>query len=254
MTAPRRDRVRRCLAAAFWGCVAAAGFSDPGWAQARVDRSGEIRLERMRFTVVQSQSGAPVIAAEGDIMPGAAEQFRALARGRNLQGARVLINSRGGSLLAALQLGVEFRQAGASVAVARVARSGGDLAPTTGVCMSACVYALAGAANRVVPAGSSVGVHASFRPERRNGRLYLPANQRSAEEPVLDEIKARYFASMGVDPSIVRLESGVSPTQIRRLSGSELHRYRLAGSGQAAARWSGGAIYPSRQEFDWSSR
>jgi len=118
------------------------------------------------------------------------------------------------------------------VAVARLARRGGAVAPAGGVCMSACVYALAGARTRVVPSGSAVGVHASFRPERRNGRLYIP-RARSADEGDLDEIKGRYFAAMGVDPSIVRLESGVAPTQIRRLSGSELRLYGLTGSAAA---------------------
>lgn len=228
MSVFRRDRVCRVLLAALLGYAAAIGLSDPGQAQPKTSRSGEIRLDRMRFAVVEG-AGSQWIVAEGDIVPGSADEFRALARRQNLRGARVLISSRGGSLYAALQLGLEFRRQGAAVAVARVARRGGAVTPVGGVCMSACVYALAGAQTRVVPSGSAVGVHASFKPERRNGRLYIPRG-RSVDEAGLDEIKGRYFAAMGVDPSIVRLESGVSPTQIRRLSGSELQRYGLTGS------------------------
>lgn len=232
----RPDRVVRLLFAVVVCCLGAIGSSDPGQAQPRTSRTGEIKLDRMRFAVVQG-AGTQWIVAEGDIVPGSADEFRALSRRQNLQGARVLISSRGGSLLAALQLGIEFRRQGAAVAVARIARTGGGMAPVSGVCMSACVYALAGARTRVVPSGSAVGVHASFKPERRNGRLYLPQG-RSPDEGGLDEIKGRYFAAMGVDPSIVRLESGVSPNQIRRLSGSELRQYGLTASGARQGRGS----------------
>lgn len=233
------SRFSRLLAATLVGCAATIGLIDPGQAQPKTDRTGEIKLDRMRFTVVNG-AGSQWIVAEGDIVPGSAEEFRALSRRQNLEGTRVLINSRGGSLHAALQLGIEFRRQGAAVAVAGVTRRGRSVTPVGGVCMSACVYALAGARTRVVPSGSAVGVHASFKPERRNGRLYIPKG-RSADEAGLDEIKGRYFAAMGIDPSIVQLESGVSPTQIRRLSGSELRQYGLAGS--TARRVGGNADY-----------
>src|SRR3712207_4521575 len=113
MTAVRRDRARRfvstVVSAAMLAFAAVAASGSPVEAQARVTRSGEIKLERMRFAVVQG-AGTPWIVADGDIMPGTAEAFRAVARRWGLQGARVLINSRGGSLLAGVQLGLEFRR------------------------------------------------------------------------------------------------------------------------------------------------
>lgn len=242
----RSFRLVRLLSAALVGCLAVIAASDPGQAQPRTTRTGEIKLDRMRFGVVQG-AGTQWIVAEGDIVPGSADEFRALVNRGNLQGARVLISSRGGSLLAALQLGVEFRRQGAAVAVARIARQGNAVAPVSGVCMSACVYALAGARTRVVPTGSAVGVHESFRPERRNGKLYIPRS-RNIDGESLDEVKGRYFAAMGVDPSIVRLESGVSPNQIRRLSGSELRQYGLTGSSAAAS------VGGSRVDYDRSAR
>jgi len=81
----------RLLTAALLGCFAVLGSSDPGQAQPRTGRKGEIKLDRMRFAVVQG-AGTPWVVAEGDIVPGTAEAFRALSRRYNLQGAPVLIS------------------------------------------------------------------------------------------------------------------------------------------------------------------
>ena len=219
-------------------CLGLTGFAGEAEAQARVTRQGEIKISKMRFSVLKAPDGVRWIVADGDITPGVEDQFRAMAGRAGLADAPVLLNSRGGSLLAGLQLGLEFRRLGTRIAVARIDRKSGKLG--SGICASACVYALAGAPTRVVPSGSLIGLHESFQAERRGGRLYMPSDRQGSDETAnLTAIKTRYFAAMGVDPSIVELERGVSPTDVRVLSSSEATRYGLNTSRGASTGGSG---------------
>jgi hypothetical protein len=192
------------------------------------------RISPMSFRIVTGVDGNRWVAAQGDIMENSHRQYDAVVR-RGGRGLPVMINSPGGSLLGGMTLGMALRQAGATVVVAQTVTRGGRAATAPGICASACVHALAGGSQRVLAEGSRVGVHESYRAAVRNGRV-VQRIAASRDDPAIRQevlqIQAAYFRVMGVDPDVVRYGIGVPPTQVRRLTDSELRSTGLA-SGSA---------------------
>lgn len=156
------------------------------------------------------------IVAEGSIEDGAAERFRAMLQASGDAGRHplVILNSPGGKIVAAMELGEAFRRAGATVTVAAPA----DYIPQAGICFSSCVYAFMGAARRVAPPGSQIGVHRIF--------AWNGAKRHFAGEAMTAMLK-RYTLAMGVSAELVAVAEQIDPSQVRILTASELARWRL---------------------------
>jgi hypothetical protein len=192
--------------------------------------------DEMSFQVVSAgnpaQCGAAcpqVISAEGQISDQTPGVFRAFISEHYNRGnlhAVVLLDSYGGKVLAAMELGRLFRQVGAAVIVAQ---TGSGSAFAGGRCFSACVYALMGGKKRVIPVESQAGVHRMVAyGDTYDSRFYDGAPLRRLDNGTVASVLARYCASMGVNPALIALAEHTSPDGLHILSRSEIARWNLA--------------------------
>jgi hypothetical protein len=197
------------------------------------------RAAEMAFSLVDygercGQRCPQVIAADGEIMAKTPQAFVDFV-GQHIGSGRlhsiVLINSQGGRVVAAMELGQALRKLGAAAVVAKVPPAGSrkDLWVLPGRCYSACVYALMGAKKRVALPESRVGIHrmfmyeASMRPDAGTQRERV-----FATEPLVARL-SEYAEAMGISTALVRKAETINPEQIHILSAAELRRYKLAG-------------------------
>lgn len=124
----------------------------------------------------------------------------------------VYLNSTGGSVADALELGRHLHYTGVNTAL----RSGD-------ICYSACPYLLAAGHTRDIPEDASVGVHQHYFGES----TLLPAfvaveNIQRGQSEVMG-----YLSDMGIDPLVMRHALATPPDQIYILLPQELQRYRF---------------------------
>ena len=120
------------------------------------------------------------------------------------------LNSNGGSVTAALQIGRLLRKVGSMATVEADA-----------ICMSSCVYILAGAANRAVD--GTVGIH---RPYESEGKEVSQSAQKAKYARLGAEIKS-YLAEVNIPVKLYDDELYISPENVKILSDSELQGYGL---------------------------
>ncbi len=193
--------------------------------------------ETMSFSLVSVNSpncrgGCPqVISAEGQIDDGTAQSLLEFVQ-QNGGGANrvLLLNSPGGHVQAAMDLGAAIRRLGLAVVVARPGSGqayDGNLPP--GICYSACVYALMGGKKRVVPPQSRVALHRMY-----NYNTSFDAaqggfvNERYYDDGSLRRKLSNYARRMGVDSGLVEFAEHGSSDQVHVLSRAEIQRWRLA--------------------------
>ncbi len=194
----------------------------------------------MTFSLVDFSASAKcgqkcpqVIAAEGEITARTPRAFVDFV-GKNIGSGRlhsiVLLHSPGGQVVASMELGTALRKIGAAAIVARVGEGatgrGGQV--RAGRCYSACVYTLMGAAKRVVPPQSHVGIHRMFMYEANANPESTSALSRTyASEPLVARL-GEYAEVMGVSTELVWAAESISPDKIRIVSATELRRWKLA--------------------------
>lgn len=168
-------------------------------------------------------NGTPALLLTGQIAPGDADRLR---RELDLVApVTVILNSSGGSVGDALELGRWLRAAGADTA----------LTPSD-ICLSACPYILAGGVQRSVAPGAWVGVHQHF----FDRNLALPAFLAVEDIQRGQGMVMAYLIEMGVDPAMMQAALMTPPDEIYLLLPEELARFGLitdtdAPSGQPAA-------------------
>lgn len=118
----------------------------------------------------------------------------------------IVINSTGGDLLAAIELGEIFRNMEATVIVGKTyydekGRIEYADNPAAGVCFSAAAYAFLGGVVRVVPLQSKYGVH-QFSSKEISG---------FAVAQDISSILLKYIKRMGVDSDLLELSSRLHP-------------------------------------------
>lgn len=124
---------------------------------------------------------------------------------------RVDLKSNGGDVDAALKIGGIMRKTIASVAVV----------PEKGICASACVFILAGAANRIV--SGQVGIHRPYDPGNTN---ISSKSQKMKYARLAKKIKD-YLSEMNIQPKLYDDMIYISPENIKILSINELQSYGL---------------------------
>lgn len=130
---------------------------------------------------------------------------------------RISLNSPGGSVEDALQIGRAIRAAGAETAVEAAA-----------ICLSACPYLLAAGVERSVAEGAAVGVHQHYFGESSVLPAFLAVEDvQRGQAQVMS-----YLAEMGVDPLLMRHALATAPDKIYLLVAEELQRYRLVGGNE----------------------
>ena len=175
---------------------------------------------------------AEVISAKGEINNDTADEFLAfLSSHLQEQGLRpvVLLESPGGTVVGAMQLGMMFRKIGAAVIVAEAVEEPGTdrvrVAP--GLCMSACVYAFFGGKKRVVPPVSKLGIHRMVINESmRDPAGGMVRQQTFGTDDIVSTLSA-YTKMMGIDPNVIEFAERVSPDTIHIVTPKEIARWRL---------------------------
>ena len=223
----------------------------------------------MTFQLVRSAAYACMpdcpewIAAEGAIVPGTAQIFRAFLGRLDRRRRPILIQSPGGAVEDALDMGRLIRASGLAVAVARTLRPpGAPSDPTRAVegtaaafpayCFSACSFVLAAGVERYANPSAVIGVHQTIeklsqvtvyrrflvRYRTVNGRKQEISREQISENrktiastlvspPAVNARVAAYFREMGEDPDIVRLMQTATPQEIHAMSTEELEDTRL---------------------------
>jgi len=203
----------------------------------------------MRFTLFADGSPEtcattcrPLIGASGMITADTSRQFITFVRDNALQalqggqaGATVVLESDGGSVLGALDLGRAIRRFGFATTVGRVVERRSTTSIKYGEttaradCQSMCSFVLLGGVQRYVPPAARVLVHQIWLGDRREDAV---AANYTAEDLVVvqRDIGAilQYTTEMGGDVELVALSLRVPPWEpMRALTREELRRMKL---------------------------
>jgi hypothetical protein len=230
------------------GGLALAGCTFSGFAET-MDAPNNAHVLPMTFALLgegpADSCGAKcrqLIAASGMVTADTPRQFQAFMRDIPTQDATVVLESDGGSVLGALELGRAIRRLGLSTTVGRVAerrsKTGarfGELNPRVD-CQSMCTFVLLAGVKRSVPPEAQVLVHQIWLGDRREDAV---AANYSAEDLVVVQRDigsiVQYTAEMGGDVELVQLSLKVPPWEpMRVLSRDELRRTRLDLGGQVS--------------------
>ncbi len=163
--------------------------------------------ERLTLTPVEAGQTALL---EGAIVAGDAERIAKQLDALTPRPARVLLNSPGGSVRDALELGRHIRAEGFETAM-----RAGD------ICYSACPYLLAAGTARDIPETASVGVHQHYFGES----TILPAFAAVEDIQRGQGEVMRYLDQMGIDPLVMQHALITPPDQIYVLLPEELRAY-----------------------------
>ena len=230
-----------CLALAVSSIAGIAGTPDAPVA-ARTDNSSPMRF--MLFADGSAETCATkcrtLIAASGMITAETSRQFITFVRDNALQAAQgvpvtVVLESDGGSVLGALDLGRAIRRFGFATTVGRVIEHRGANLLKYGAtiaradCQSMCSFVLLGGLQRHVPPDARVLVHQIWLGDRREDAV---AANYTAEDLVVvqRDIGAilQYTTEMGGDVELVALSLRVPPWEpMRALTREELQRTKL---------------------------
>jgi hypothetical protein len=166
------------------------------------------------------------IFMDGAIDAGAVPRLARFVEQQSVRAAAVYLNSSGGSLLAAIDLGRTLRRLGFDTHVgARLTDAGtGAGAVVPGLCYSACPFAFAGGARRHLGPGSTLGIH------RAVNRTPVP-DEAAFQQRVTQQL-TDYLAEMGVGSELVAMMADVPHEAIRRLSPEEATQLRLVTDAQ----------------------
>jgi hypothetical protein len=239
-----------CLALALSSITGAAltPSGPDGLVAGNADNSSPMRF--MLFADGAAEACAtkcpPLIAASGMITADTSRQFIAFVRDNALQvvqggqagapaGATVVLESDGGSVLGALDLGRAIRRFGFATTVGHVVerhatafmKYGEPIARAD--CQSMCSFVLLGGVQRRVPPDARVLVHQIWLGDRREDAV---AANYTAEDVVVvqRDIGAilQYTTEMGGDIELVALSLRVPPWEpMRALTREELRRTKL---------------------------
>ncbi len=186
-------------------------------------------------TETQCHGSCPeVIVADGEISNETADQFVTFLsehlKDSDLRPV-VLLQSPGGTVVGAMQLGSAFRKIGAAVIVAALtAEPGSNIAQVTpGSCYSACVYAFLGGKRRVVPPVSRLGIHRMVIDEAVRDPSGAMERQRIYGSSEFVSSLSAYAKLMGADPRMIAYAERISPDAIHIVTAEEIRRWRLGG-------------------------
>ncbi|MPZ38349.1 MAG: hypothetical protein GEU95_09820 [Rhizobiales bacterium] len=228
--------MKRFVATALVCASLALSFGNPS--AARNDKPAAMRFE-WRLEGPADQCGAHCrtwISATGVITEDTARTFEAFARSNDVRGARLVLDSEGGSVLSALALGRAIRNFDMTTTVGRT-----TLLPPDGQghqratishsasCESMCAFILLAGTRRYVPTEARVLVH----------QIWLGAKSKRARETsyTADELQlvqrdvgklVRYTAEMGGSMELVETALQVPPWEpMHRLNADELRRMKI---------------------------
>lgn len=177
------------------------------------------------------------VAASGTIVPETPGHFADFAKGRDLQGMTLVLDSPGGALGAGIWLGREIRRLGMATSVGKTILLTSDPSGERRAslsdkarCASMCPFVLLGGVLRHVPTEARISVHQPWPSTRRKDAM---ASAYSAQEWVhlqreLGQLAA-YTVEMGGDIGLFETASRTPPWEtMRPLTPEEIRRVGLA--------------------------
>jgi len=154
------------------------------------------------FTKKPPQNGKPdLIAVVGDLELGDEDKFADVARSSS--DAMVLFQSRGGNLIAAIEIGRTIRRKGFST-----------LVPDKMQCASACALAWLAGRTRYMSASAHVGFHA----------VYTDKSGRPMVSSAGNALVGAYLNELGLSSSAIIYITSAAPTQMQWLSLEDAQR------------------------------
>jgi hypothetical protein len=211
------------------GAVATVGSS------ASAGASLEERKLPMKFGWVACEPNCRGwVSAVGIITADTPKDFDDFARGRQLGGATVVLDSSGGSVNDAITLGRRFRNLGLLTTVGITQQSGGGQGARPAVaseayCESMCVFLLLAGKARYVPEAAHVRVHQIWMGDRADDAkaASYTAQDLSIVERDIGRL-AKYTFDMGGTGDLLSLSLSVPPWEdLHRLSPAELRLTNL---------------------------
>jgi hypothetical protein len=218
-------------------CLASALFHLPGTANAGAAQ--ENRKSPMKFRWVDCQPNCRGwVSAVGVVTADTPKDFEDFARGRQLGGATIVLDSSGGSVNDAITLGRRFRGLAAMTTVGTTHSPQGHrvrVAPE-GFCESMCVYLLLSGTTRYVPPAAHVRVHQIWMGDRADD---AKAASYTAQDLTIVERDigrlAKYTFDMGGAGDLLALSLNVPPWEdLHELTPAELRLTNLVTTDQVA--------------------
>ena len=193
----------------------------------------EERKLPMRFSWVACDPNCGWVSAVGIVTGDTPKDFEDFAKGRDLNGATLVLDSSGGSVNDAITLGRRFRGLNlrTTVGISSRGRGQGDqatIAPQA-YCESMCVFLLLGGTTRYVPDAAHVRVHQIWMGDRADD---AKAASYSAQDLMIVERDigrlAKYTFDMGGAGDLLSLALNVPPwEELHELSHGELRQTNL---------------------------
>lgn len=176
-------------------------------------------IEALRAPMTIELRNGGVLALTGTIDVGAAARFAAEVEARGDYVKTIALDSPGGSVADALQMGKLIRDKGFATSVAAGA-----------FCASSCPLVFAAGMERTATAASAIGIHQVYADLRQDDTI---SGLRAAGVAMSDAQKTtasitRYLLEMGVDSAVWLHALDTPPNQLYYLTPEELKTYRLA--------------------------
>jgi hypothetical protein len=229
------DIRRSVLTGAIFLCILGGGAIAPLVHSAQAGSSLEERKLPMKFSWVTCQLDCPGwVSAVGIVTTDSPADFDAFARGRELKGATLVLDSSGGSVNDAITLGRRIRGLGMRTTVGisvQAHTTQGDRASVVpeAFCESMCVYLLLAGSTRYVPEAAHVRVHQIWMGDRADD---AKAASYTAQDLMIVERDigrlAKYTFDMGGAGDLLSLSLNVPPwEELHELSQTELRLTNL---------------------------
>jgi hypothetical protein len=210
---------------------------------ARASAALEERKLPMRFSWVECQPDCGGwVSAIGIVTSDSPKDFDEFARGRQLHGATVVLDSSGGSVNDAIALGRRWRGLGLFTTVGISVTTHGAQGERASVmpdayCESMCVFLLLSGKTRYVPEEAHIRVHQIWMGDRADD---AKAATYSAQDLMIVERDvgrlAKYTYDMGGTGDLLSLSLNVPPWEdLHRLSAAELKLTNLVTTDRVAA-------------------
>ena len=223
-------------------CIALPGAITTPGSTARAGVTLEERKLPMHFDWVACQPDCKGwVSAVGIVTADSPREFDEFARGRQLGGATIVLDSSGGSVNDSIALGRRFRGLGALTTVGvtvRTETSHGERASVTpeAYCESMCVFLLLSGKTRYVPEAAHVRVHQIWMGDRADD---AKAASYTAQDLMIVERDigrlAKYTFDMGGAGDLLSLSLSVPPWEdLHELSSDELRLTNVVTTGAVA--------------------
>ncbi|SEP00655.1 hypothetical protein [Nitrosovibrio sp. Nv6] len=185
----------------FFSVVATGAWGDVGFDfRAPSFKGGNAVLAVFVKNTVTTDDYAQVAKWASYMQPSFGDQWAVIAK----------LDSRGGNVTAALKIGRFLRNKGAMAVVEKDA-----------VCLSACVYILAGATNRAVD--GRVGIHRPYEPnDQEISEIGQKAKYKALEKDIL-----AFLHEMNIPTRLYEDSLFISPDRVKILTFKELQGYGL---------------------------